>query len=152
MITLSLATGYNQTYVIKHLYTKTLYGIFQSRNLSSHKTPCVVCFEKQNVAKHVINSINTFKTIHNRNPENDQICLYNTNHIIKSVKSYEYGLYHEEMYLSDLMNYTFNRNLGMYLIQDVYYDDLTLNVQSICVLPYEYNIKPEILEIDFELS
>jgi hypothetical protein len=138
----NLCHPYKMIHVIKHAYSSTLYGIrtrVPHNHNAAYKTSFVVCFENKKDAEHVMKSLSTYKFVHGDNPDESMVCMYNTNDIIDIEESdpIHYGLFSADMYLTDLASELFNRNMGLFMINDIYRNKGTnmLNIQSIQIYP-----------------
>ena len=131
----NLCHPYKRVHVIKHVYSSTTYGIRKHITNQPFDTSFVVCFENKKDVNHVMRSIATHKAVFNDNPNESLVCVYNKNELI-DIDDLNYGLYTSEIYLTDLLDEIFNRNMGLFLINDIYndYND-SLSLRSIQIYP-----------------
>lgn len=104
-------------HIIRHLSTSTCYG-FRMRKCA-HSS--IVCFKREKDARHVMNSITTYKQIYNTNPPEKHICMYTKNELLDEhfISPYEYGLYVDKTPFVDLLDLLLNRNVGLFLIEEI---------------------------------
>lgn len=113
----------NSVYVIRHLPTKTYYGIYQSPSKSmyphhsNHKRQSIVCFQKFSHALKVGDSISTYMNIYNDNPSMDKLCVFSDKSIIND--ALETDLFIAQVDVNEFIKETRTRNLGMFIIEDI---------------------------------
>ena len=145
----------NHVHIIRHLSTSTCYG-FRLRKCGQSS---IVCFKREKDAKHVMNSISTYKQIYNNNPPDKHICMYTKNELLNEhfISPYEYGLYVDNTPFIDLLNMLLNRNVGIFFIEEISSLDGDIKIQkSIEICPNFYEVTTEdivkTIEEDYQAS
>lgn len=141
--------SFQRVNVIKHLPTSTLYGIYKNK-----KIPFILCFDNVSDAKHIMYSITTHKDIHKKNPHQNLLCMHSHIDFTKynDIKSFEYGLCLHELYLQDLFNNLYNRNIGIFFIHEIFKKDSILDLRSIQLYPNDVSENSRlIIENDYYL-
>ena len=136
-----------QIYIIKHFNTSTIYGLSKkhkykhsgkSKHLANQSIDndyiSIPCFYNKEDAIHVMKSIVHFRHIHSVNPSNNTLCVLHKKDLIDTHMNFD--LYVQELNFKKSMNTFLNRNIGICLIEKMYFDDEFVKLNSIEIVPF----------------
>ncbi|QOI90271.1 hypothetical protein QKU58_gp060 [Pyramimonas orientalis virus] len=131
-------------YFIRHLPTKTYYGLYTYKNNTSNTS--VVCFRTYEEALHIGNSIASFHKSTQKYPSMDSLCNFEKNKLTSD--ALDMDLFIEKINMGDeFVTSIFNRNLNLKVMMDIQKNKTCIDLTN----TYDKNKFVYTLENDLQL-